>query len=218
MAYLNENDAARSAVLLLDDVPPRPRLEGAADPVLRHGQHAVARSNILIIEDYKAVHDLIRSHLVDEPYDFLSAYDAVSGIAMAKSAAVDLVLLDLDLPDINGFDVCRELKADRETAGVAVIFLTASTGLDEKDVGMSLDASDYITKPFEPRELSLRIRSALRVKRLLDQLPASERDAVTGGREAWERDPQFSMRLSLPKLIRARRMNPWRRRGPGSAQ
>jgi PleD family two-component response regulator len=217
MAFLEKSDASNTG-LLQNDAPERPRSGCAADPVLRHGQHAVARSNILIIEDYKAVHDLIRSHLVDEPYDFLSAFDAVSGISMAKSAAVDLVLLDLDLPDINGFDVCRELKAHRNTADIAVIFLTASTGFDEKEVGMSLDASDYITKPFDPRELSIRVRSALRVKRLLDLLPAADRENGTNSGIAWDRDPHLALRLSLPKVIRARQMNPWRRRRPGSDQ
>ena len=208
MAQLNTTEEAATETWESDEQATL----GRSESKFAHRKPGVDRAKILIVEDYKTVHSLIKVHLADEPYNFVSAFDAVSGLSLARSEKPDLILLDLDLPDINGFDVCRQLKADRATADIAVIFLTASSGLDEKEVGMGLEASDYITKPFDPRELSVRIRAALRVKRLLDLLPASER----GSAEGCEFDRHLTARLSLPKVINARRMNPWGRRRPGT--
>ena len=172
------------------------------------------RARILLIDDCIELHDLIRAELSDEPYDLVCACDAKTGLCVGQRSAFDLVLLDLDLPDINGFDVCRALKTHPTSAASAIVFLTASTGTDEMECGFELKASDYITKPFNPQELRLRIRKAIRVKRMLDLLPQPS--------DAPEASPSpgqsFVQRLSFTKLMCARKLNPWQRIGPRKDQ
>src|SRR5205814_188986 len=80
----------------------------------------------------------------------------------------DLVLLDVDMPDMDGFEVCRRLKGQPATMNIPVVFLTGAGSTDEKIRGLELGAVDYVTKPFEPAELRARVRAALRTKYLLD--------------------------------------------------
>ncbi len=93
------------------------------------------------------------------------------------------MLLDVDLPDMNGFDVCRHLRGVDPRS--AVIFLTSSSSVDEKVCGLHLGGVDYVTKPFDPAELAQRVRNSLRTKRLLERLPtpaaAGARGGPTGG-------------------------------------
>ena len=125
---------------------------------------------LLIIDDAKSVHALVRARLAEEPYDIRSAYETQTGDAMVRQLRPDLILLDIDLPGENGLDFCRRLKDDPSTARIPVIFLTASDGLEEKIAGLELGAVDYVTKPFEPAELRARVRASLRTKRLIDNL------------------------------------------------
>ena len=127
--------------------------------------------SIIIIDDSRDIHRLVRSAFVDESWQIRSAYSGSEGLMMATALAADLVLLDVDLPDLNGFDVCRHLKADLSTSRAAVIFLTASSSIDERVCGLQLEAIDFVTKPFEPAELCIRAKSALRIKSMLDAIP-----------------------------------------------
>ena len=92
------------------------------------------------------------------------------GLKAARSEEPDLILLDLDMPDISGFDVCRSLKADAELCMIPVLFLSGSTTPEDKIVGLDLGAVDYVTKPFDAFELRARVRAALRTKHLQDML------------------------------------------------
>ena len=123
----------------------------------------------LIVDDSLPLHKLIKSHLDGEGLEFHSAYGGESAIAMATQLHPSLILLDVDMPDLDGFEVCRRLKSSTETATIPVIFLTADFDTSDKVKGLDLGAVDYVTKPFKPEELSARVRTSLRSKRMLDQ-------------------------------------------------
>jgi putative two-component system response regulator len=120
--------------------------------------------SILIIDDSKDIHRLIRSALQEEPWRIESAYDGPEGLELAAAGKFDLILLDLDLPSMNGFEVCRHLKADPFTSGAAVIFLTTLSGTDERACALKLGAADYMTKPFDSENLKNRIGQELRTQ------------------------------------------------------
>jgi putative two-component system response regulator len=128
---------------------------------------------VMIVDDSRPLHALVKVHLGEEDFVYHSAYNGSSALNLVTSVKPDLILLDVDMPDMNGFDVCRFLKVDPITAQIPIIFLTASTSADEKACGLSLQANDYVTKPFDPEGLLARVRAALRTKRLLDLLPPS---------------------------------------------
>src|SRR3954454_10303053 len=125
---------------------------------------------VLIIDDSQPIHALVRVRLADEGIELQSAHDGKSGLQCALDNPPDVILLDVDMPDLNGFEVCRRLKADGRTMDVPVIFLTGASSTEEKITGLELGAVDYITKPFDPAELRARVRSSLRTKYLLDLL------------------------------------------------
>jgi DNA-binding response OmpR family regulator len=171
--------------------------------------------NVLIVDDAVPMHELIKVHLSDEPWVLHSAFDGPSALALTVTLNPDLILLDVEMPEMNGFDVCRALKADQETAQIPVIFLTAATSVDAKICGLELRAVDYVTKPFEPGELCARIRVALRTKRLLDLLPPSSFTTESPAHKKPSIDGrQVNARLSMKQLMHARGENPWDRKPP----
>jgi diguanylate cyclase (GGDEF)-like protein len=108
--------------------------------------------------------------LIKESLDIVSVQGGVAGLKAARREEPDLILLDLDMPDISGFDVCRSLKADTELCMIPVLFLSGSTTPEDKIAGLDLGAVDYVTKPFDAFELRARVRAALRTKHLQDML------------------------------------------------
>jgi diguanylate cyclase (GGDEF)-like protein len=148
--------------------------------------------NVLAIDDSPDVHSLLDARLQPEGLILHHALDAERGLAMAQELRPDLILLDVDLPLITGFEVCQKLKLDPITAQIPVIFLTGATEVYTKVQGFDLGAVDYVTKPFEPAELRARVRAALRTKRYHDILAArSHIDGLTG---IWNRS-YFDQRL-----------------------
>lgn len=123
---------------------------------------------VLLVEDEKDVAELIRYNLFKEGYDVLLAKDGVEGLKMVREARPDLILLDLMIPALNGWEVCRRLKQDPETRGISVIMVTGRAEEGDKVLGLELGADDYITKPFSPRELLARIRAVGRRGRGLE--------------------------------------------------
>ncbi len=113
---------------------------------------------ILLIDDSKSVHTLVCAILGGEPVSVHSAYDAEAGIAMAASFRPDLIMLDVEMPGIDGFAACRRLKADPATKGIPIIFLTGRVTTEEMALGLNLGANDYMAKPFNGMELLSRIR------------------------------------------------------------
>jgi two-component system, cell cycle response regulator len=123
---------------------------------------AKMNQNILLIDDSEPIHELVISLLGSEPITIHSAFDAVKGIALAASLRPDLILLDIEIPDVDGLEICRRLKADPATSAIPIIFLTARVGTEDLVRGLNLGASDYITKPFKLPELLSRVGAALR--------------------------------------------------------
>jgi diguanylate cyclase (GGDEF)-like protein len=153
--------------------------------------------SVLIVDDSIPLHALIKTQLKSEPLSFHSAHDGEAGILSASSFRPDLILLDVDMPGLNGFEVCQRLKANPLTSSIPLIFLTAGSTLVDKVKGLESGGSDYIVKPFKPEELKARVRSTLRAARQLEQTHMV--DALTG---LWNRhyfDIQEKAQLSLAK-------------------
>lgn len=125
---------------------------------------------ILIIDDDPAAVALAKARLADEGHEVLCATGGLPGLAVARRERPDLVLLDIDMPDMSGYDVCRALKNEGELCMVPVIFLSGSSDAKTKVRGLDLGAVDFVTKPFDAFELRARVRAALRTKRLQDML------------------------------------------------
>ncbi len=119
---------------------------------------------LLFIEDDRDIRAALRLALEDEGYKVLEAADGTSGLKSFSTETVDLVLLDLRLPDMSGFDVCREL---RSKSLVPIIMVTAQTDTHDLVAGLEAGADDYVTKPVVAKELAARIRAALRRTTLL---------------------------------------------------
>jgi len=125
---------------------------------------------ILIIDDNAAALNVAKTRLAKECLDILCVEGGVAGLEVARRENPDLILLDVDMPDMSGFDVCRALKADPELCMIPVLFLSGSGTAEDKVKGLDLGAVDYITKPFDTFELRARVRATLRTKQLQDLL------------------------------------------------
>lgn len=120
---------------------------------------------ILIVEDENDIRELLALNLKREGFATLEAGDGNSAVATAQEAMPALILLDLTLPGLDGLGVCRALQQERRTAGIPIIMLTAKGEEVDRIVGFELGATDYIVKPFSPREVMLRVKAVLRRNR-----------------------------------------------------
>ena len=119
-------------------------------------------SKILIVEDEPDIVELLVYNLDQAGFKTEAVFNGADALDRAKIEPPDLVLLDLLLPEVDGLEVCRTLKRDPETAGIPIIMLTAKGEAIDRIVGLELGVDDYITKPFSPREVMLRVRAVLR--------------------------------------------------------
>lgn len=122
----------------------------------------MAQDPILVVEDDEDILQLLRYNLESAGYDVATASNGLDALNLAKRQPPCLVLLDLMLPGMDGFDVCKELKRVPETAETPIIMLTARGEEVDRIVGLELGADDYVVKPFSPREIILRVRAVLR--------------------------------------------------------
>ena len=136
-----------------------------------------SKKKVLIVEDERNIVDILRFNLQREGYLTAEAYDGEDGLNKARSENPDLILLDVMLPKMIGFDVCRTLRA--EGNNVPVIILTAREEEADKVLGLEIGADDYITKPFSMRELIARV--AANIRRTAMSAPAAPGSAVTAG-------------------------------------
>ena len=136
------------------------------------------KKTVLIVEDAKNIVDIIRFNLQRTGYNTLEAYDGEAGLAMAREKKPDLILLDVMMPKMMGFDVCRALRAEGDN--VPVIILTAREEEEDKILGLEIGADDYITKPFSMRELLARVKANIRRTTMLSA-PAAEDNAMSAG-------------------------------------
>ena len=122
----------------------------------------MARPRILIIEDERALTRVLCYNLEREGYEVVVAHDGLEGLRRAQTQPVDVIILDLMLPTLNGLDVCRELRASERTRDIPIVMLTAKAEETDQIVGFSLGADDYVTKPFSVKVLLQRIKALRR--------------------------------------------------------
>jgi two-component system phosphate regulon response regulator PhoB len=121
-----------------------------------------AGARILVVEDEPDILELVRFNLTQAGWTVETASTGNEALASLRRSTPDLVVLDLMLPDVSGTEICRVMRADRALAEVPVVMLTARAEEIDRVVGFELGADDYVTKPFSPRELVLRLRAMLR--------------------------------------------------------
>src|SRR3974390_1346844 len=129
------------------------------------------RSKILVGDDEPEAVELVEFNLKQAGFTVVTAADGADALNKARATTPNLVVLDLMLPEINGLEVCKMLRRDAATAGVPIIMLTAKAAEIDRVLGLELGADDYITKPFSPREL------VLRIKKILERGPPGTEDS-----------------------------------------
>ena len=117
------------------------------------------RDRVLIVEDEKDVREMLRLNLKVGGFDVLEAQNGAEGLAIAKAELPSVVILDLMMPEMSGMEVCRALRRNPATSRIPILMLTAKSTEGDKVAGLEVGADDYVTKPFSPRELLLRVRA-----------------------------------------------------------
>ncbi len=123
---------------------------------------------VLVVEDEQDVAEMIRYNLAKEGYEVRLATNGADALRQVKEARPDVMLLDIMVPQLNGWEVCRRLKEEPDTRAIPVIMVTGRAEEGDKVLGFELGADDYVTKPFSPRELLARIRAVVRRGRQAD--------------------------------------------------
>ncbi|MGQ9627587.1 MAG: response regulator [Anaerolineae bacterium] len=135
---------------------------------------------MLVDDDYKVL-EMNKTFLEGLGYDVTCAYDGEECLKMLEGGEeVDLLILDVRLPGMDGFEVCRRLRANPKTARLRIIMLTAKKAVQDKVTGLEVGADDYLTKPFDMPELAARIKAQLRIRELEEELLEKERAATIG--------------------------------------
>jgi len=117
---------------------------------------------VLVVEDEQDVADLIRYNLAKEGYDVQLVGNGADALKLARESRPEVILLDIMVPQLNGWEVCRRLKQDPDTRAISVIMVTGRVEEGDKVLGFEMGADDYVTKPFSPRELVARVRAVAR--------------------------------------------------------
>lgn len=144
-----------------------------------------ASPRALVIDDSPDVHRLLQARLRNENLRLVSATSGAEGLRLAAADPPAIVLLDIEMPQMDGFEVLRALKDNAATQDVPVIILSGHSTMQDKVTAFDLGAVDYVTKPFEPTELRVRVRSALRLARLVRML--AQRAQIDGLTALWNR-------------------------------
>lgn len=153
---------------------------------------------ILIVDDEKEIADLIELYLLNEGFTTRKYYDAESALRCISEEAISLAILDIMLPDTDGFSLCAQI---RESYIFPIIMLTARTGQLDKITGLTLGADDYVTKPFKPLELVARVKAQLRRSQIYnDGSDAADEIVVIGGLEINSKTHECSLDGSALKL------------------
>lgn len=127
------------------------------------------KKNILIVDDSAFEQRMLAELLSEQPYRFTAAYNGYQGYQLALATHPDLILLDVRMPEMDGYTACRLLKANPETENIPVIFLSGADAVDERVKGLQVGGVDYIAKPFTPAELAARIHVHLGLVRRHDR-------------------------------------------------
>jgi len=150
---------------------------------------------ILVIDDKPANLEVLYETLCDEGYEVLVEIDGLNAITQIKNDPPDLILLDVLMPEINGFDLCQKLKEDPQTQDIPIIFMTALSQTSDKVKAFNLGAVDYLTKPFQQQEVLARVKTHLKISHLSKSLEAQNRQLIA------EIDRRKKAELALENLI-----------------
>lgn len=139
-------------------------------------EQAVEPGRILVVDDNQDNIEIIATRLRYRGYEILEAGDGEQALALVREAAPDLLLLDVMLPDIDGYEISRRIKGDAGLPFIPIILVTARDSTQDKVAGLDAGADDYLTKPINFPELEARVRSMLRIKRLQDELEEKNKE------------------------------------------
>jgi two-component system response regulator RpaA len=137
-------------------------------------------NKILVIDDDKAINELIKVNLELSGYGVIQAYDGVRGFAMCKQEMPQLIVLDVMMPEVDGFTVAQRIRKNEAVKDIPILMLTALSQLNDKVTGFDIGVDDYLVKPFEMEELQVRVRALLKRARRIPE-SASTRELLTLG-------------------------------------
>ena len=169
---------------------------------------------ILVVDDDHDIVRLVRSYLEKAGYEILTAYDGESALRIIRAEKPQLLILDLMLPDRDGWDVAKIVRAEEKIAATPIIMLTARVEDNDKIVGLEIGADDYITKPFNPREVVARVRALLRRSHLQQETQAPRRLLAgelildIGKRELLRNGDRINLTPSEFELLKVLMQNP----------
>jgi two-component system cell cycle response regulator len=138
-------------------------------------------AQILVVDDVQANIKLLEAKLSSEYYDVISAKDGFEAISQAKEHKPDLILLDVMMPGMDGFETCKKLKEDAELSHIPVVMVTALSEKSDRLKGLESGADDFLTKPINDMALFARVRSLIRIKLLLDELRLRDKTSLQMG-------------------------------------
>src|SRR5438876_10047045 len=150
------------AVTRPGDTPPMMRANQRGSSAVGTPAARGAHGRVLVVEDEQDVAELIRYNLTREGYEVVVASNGADALKSARELLPEVILLDIMVPQLNGWEVCRRLKQEADTSAIPVIMVTGRVEEGDKVLGFELGADDYVTKPFSPRELVARIRAVAR--------------------------------------------------------
>ncbi len=125
-------------------------------------------AKILVVDDEPDAVELVEFNLKNTGFEVVTAADGAEALKKARASLPDLIVLDLMIPEVDGLEVCKLLRRDAATAGIPILMLTAKAAEIDRVLGLELGADDYVTKPFSPRELMLRIKGLLRRRETIE--------------------------------------------------
>jgi len=171
----------------------------------------MANEKVLIVDDEEKILNLVTSYLEREGFEIFTARDGLEGLKLSKEVNPDIIVLDIMLPGMDGIEVLTQI---RKESNVYVIMLTAKTEETDKIIGLSVGADDYVTKPFSPRELTARIKAALRRLKLSGM--EIEKDILSyntikinlGSRKIWVKEEVIQLTAMEFDLLRALAVHP----------
>ncbi|MEE8269427.1 MAG: response regulator, partial [Nitrospinaceae bacterium] len=138
------------------------------------------RHSLLLVDDDPEILALLQAKLKDQPFEIFTAAEGESALNIISTQKPDLIVLDISLPGLSGLEICRSLKADKNTQEIPIIMLSARSEEIDRVLGLEFGADDYVTKPFNPQELILRINSVLkRVYKVQGATESFTRDDLT---------------------------------------
>lgn len=175
------------------------------------------KNRITIVEDEADIREILEYSLSREGFEVQSAMDGASGLDLIRREGPELVLLDLMLPDIDGLEICRQLKGDEATRDIAIIMVTAKGEESDIVLGLGLGADDYIPKPFSNKELVARVRSVMR-RTTRNAAPVETGQAVLAGplridperHKAWVHDQEVELTATEFRILLLLARNPGR--------